>query len=271
MFRIQMPLHARWRSALLALGLAAIALALLALPTPARAATYVAMGDSYSSGVGTREYHSDVGECKRSPHAYPVKVARRIGSPLTFVACSGARTQDVIDNQLGPLGGSTTEATVSIGGNDAGFASVITSCARPWPWTCWGDIDNAQTYIRNTLPGRLDGVYSSIRSRAPSAIVGVVGYPRIFNGVDQCNFASRISPGEQQRLNETADLLRDVTRSRAAAHGFAFVDPIPSFVGHAVCDPAEWINGLSIPILESYHPNRAGQDAYANLVAPAIE
>jgi hypothetical protein len=48
--------------------------------------------------------------------------------------------------------------------------------------------------------------------------------------------------------------------------GFNFVNPTSTFIGHAVCDDTEWINGLSNPIRESYHPNRSGQTGYANLV-----
>ena len=53
--------------------------------------------------------------------------------------------------------------------------------------------------------------------------------------------------------------------------GFAFVNPVSAFVGHAVCDRTEWINGLSSPISESYHPNRSGQaSGYTPLVSPAL-
>ena len=251
------------------LALAALAV-LVVSPAVARGASYVAMGDSYSSGVGTRAYYTGSGECRRSPHAYPVKVARRVGRGLRFVACSGARTSDVLNKQVGALSASTRRVTISIGGNDAGFSSVIRSCARPWPWTCWGDIDNAQTYIRNKLPGRLDMVYSAIDRRSPGAVVAAVGYPRIFNGRDTCLAGAGISSAEQAELNEAGDLLARVTRGRALAHGFAYVDPIRSFTGHAVCDPNEWIAGLSIPVSESYHPTRAGQDAYADLVTAVI-
>jgi hypothetical protein len=229
------------------------------------------MGDSYSSGVGTREYYAHSGSCKRSPHAYPVKVAPRIDHTLRFVACSGARTQDVLNNQLGPLNASTSRVTISIGGNDAGFANVIRSCARPWPWTCWGDIAAGRSYIRDTLPDRLDSVYAAIERRAATATVAVVGYPRIFDGRETCDLGAGISAGERAELNETADLLAAVTRGRARAYGFAYVDPIQSFAGHAACDPMEWINGLSVPINESYHPNRAGHLAYAKLVTRAID
>ncbi|HEY6737345.1 MAG TPA: SGNH/GDSL hydrolase family protein [Actinopolymorphaceae bacterium] len=253
---------------------AVVVLALVALfvaPGPAQAApVYSALGDSYSSGVGTREYYPDSGDCKRSPHAYPVLDAARIGADLRFAACSGARTTDVLNGQLGSLGVDTQYVTISIGGNDAGFASVITQCAKPWPTTCWGRIDEAQAFIRDTLPGRLDQVYSAIRSRAPHARVVVVGYPRLFNG-EECNIAARISPGEQAELNETADLLATTIAARANAHGFTFVDVRSAFDGHAVCDDVEWVNGLSDPISESYHPNRAGQaNGYTPLVEAAL-
>jgi GDSL-like Lipase/Acylhydrolase family len=226
---------------------------------------YTALGDSYSSGVGTRTYYSDSGSCYRSPRAYPVIVAQQLGAPLTFAACSGARVPDVL-NQLGSLNASTALVSVSVGGNDAGFADVITRCALPWPFTCTNEINNANSFIRNTLPGLLNNLYTQIRTRAPSASVVVVGYPRLFNG-EECNFGARISRAEQTSLNATADLLATTISARAAAHGFSFVDVRSAFTGHAVCDDVEWVNGLSNPILESYHPNVTGQaSGYAPLV-----
>lgn len=98
---------------------AAVALLSLTGFTQAQAAAgpYTALGDSYSSGVGTRTYYSDSGSCYRGPNAYPVKVAAQLGAPLTFAACSGARVADV-QNQLGSLSTSTAFVTVSVGGNE---------------------------------------------------------------------------------------------------------------------------------------------------------
>jgi lysophospholipase L1-like esterase len=232
----------------------------------AAAADYVALGDSYASGVGTRSYIPDSGSCQRSTFAYPYIDAGRIGANLNFQACSGARVADVSNNQLGPLNSGIELVTVQVGGNDAGFSSVITECAKPsWLGNCNGAIDNAQNIINNTLPGRLDGLYNSIRSRATAARVTVVGYPRLFNGTD-CNAGTFFSGAEMTRLNATADLLNSKISARAGAHGFAFVNPTSAFIGHSVCGNPEWINGLSNPVSESYHPNRTGQSAYANLV-----
>ena len=235
-------------------------------PASAGPGEYVAMGDSYAAGLGTRVYDSGSGDCKRSPRAYAPIDAARIGATLTFVACSGAEVSDVVDSQVRALDAATTWVTVQVGGNDAGFADVLTECALPW-WAsdCAGAVADARDIITHTLPGRLDGLYDQISARAPSAEVVVVGYPRLFNGED-CNAGTFFSPADERLLNEGADLLNATISGVADSHGFDFVDPTADFAGHAVCDDPEWINGLSNPIRESYHPNRAGQLAYADLV-----
>jgi lysophospholipase L1-like esterase len=244
-----------------------VLIAMVAFAGPASATVqYVALGDSYASGVGTRSYYAGSGSCYRSPYAYAVADAARIGATLTFSACSGATTSSVQSGQLGGLNGGTNWVTVQAGGNDAGFSSVITTCAEPsWLGNCSAAVANAQNIIRNTLPGRLDTLYTNIHTRATSARVVVVGYPRLFNGED-CNAGTFFSPNDEALLNQTADLMDSTLAGRASAHGFAFVNPESAFIRHAVCDSVEWVNGLSNPVMESYHPNRSGQAAYANLV-----
>ena len=254
------------------LSAAALGAAMLLSPGIAHAAApnYVALGDSYASGVGTRSYIADSGSCQRSTKAYPYIDAARIGANLTFVACSGARVADVTANQLSSVTGSANLVSVQVGGNDAGFSSVITECAKPsWLADCTAAVNNAQSIINNTLPGRLNALYSTIRSRASAARVTVVGYPRLFNGTD-CNAGTFFSPTEMTRLNQTADLLNSKVAASASAAGFTFVNPTSVFIGHAVCGSPEWINGLSNPVSESYHPNVTGQTAYANLVDDAL-
>jgi hypothetical protein len=257
------------------LAVAALAAPLLSLPlaSPAHAVapSYVALGDSYSSGTGTRSYIDDGTTCQRSTYAYPSLIAAQRGYTLTFKACSGAKIPDVTNTQLSALSSTTNFVTISVGGNDAGFGSVITECAQPgWMSNCDGAIDQAQAYINNTLPGALGTLYSSIRTKAPNAKVVVVGYPRIFNGED-CNAGTWFSPAEETRLNATADLLNSKTASAASAKGFSFANPTSKFVGHAVCDSVEWINGLSSPTSESYHPNKTGQaSGYTPVVSPLL-
>jgi len=231
--------------------------------TPAAAGErYVALGDSYSSGTGTRTYFD--APCQRSVYAYPSLVdVQRPDTDLVFAACSGARTGDVLNSQVSSLTTDTRWVTITIGGNDAGFSNVVSQCAPPsWLSNCNAAIDAAQGYIRTTLPGQLDQVYGAIRSRSPGARVIVLSYPRLFMGVD-CNAATFFSAVEMSRLNETADLLRDTIRARVTAAGpsFLFRDAVGPFGGHAVCSASAWLNGLSNPLGESYHPNRTGHSS----------
>lgn len=257
----------------LLITLAALLVPLLAAPPPAQAAApvYVALGDSYASGVGTGSYLDDGSGCQRSSRAYPSLLARARGWTLRFRACSGATTSHVTSSQLGALGSATRYVSLSVGGNDAGFAQVLTTCATPW-WLgdCDAAVDRARAFVKDTLPARLATLYDAIRDRAPSAVVVVVGYPRVFMGED-CNLGTWFSPKEQERLNATADLLNRRIATAARAAGFAFADPTSRFSGHAVCDDPEWLNGLSSPISESYHPSRAGhRDGFLPLVRPLL-
>jgi lysophospholipase L1-like esterase len=257
---------------LVALAAAALVLPLLASsPAAAAAPSYVALGDSYSSGVGTRSYISDGSSCQRSTYAFPSLIAAARGYALNFRACSGAKIPDVTNTQLSALSASTKYVTISVGGNDAGFADVLTECAQPgWMSNCDGAINTAQAYINNKLPGALATLYASIRSRASAARVVVVGYPRVFMGED-CNAGTWFSPAEETRLNATANLLNGKLSSAASARGFAFANPTSRFTGHAVCDSTEWLNGLSNPVSESYHPNRLGHaSGYTPLVSPLL-
>ena len=232
---------------------------LLVAASTAGATRYVALGDSYSSGTGTRTYYDS--NCQRSVYSYPYLV-HNAHPAWTFVhaACSGAKTGDILNTQASSLTSGTNWVTYTIGGNDAGFSSVITTCAEPsWASDCDGAIDNAQAYITNTLPGRLDLVNNKIKSLAPTAKVIVLDYPHLFMGED-CNAATWFSPDEETRLNQTADMLKSKLQAAATRAGtnFIFKDVIPPFVGHAICDSTEWLNGLSNPTSESYHPNTLG-------------
>ena len=78
----------------------------VAPPAHATAPSYVALGDSYSSGVGTRTYLNDGTSCQRSVYAFPSLIAAAKGYALNFRACSGAKVSDVTNTQLSALSSS---------------------------------------------------------------------------------------------------------------------------------------------------------------------
>jgi lysophospholipase L1-like esterase len=256
--------------------LAAAALAVTAVlvlaPATAQAAEpprdYVALGDSYSSGTGAGDYFDD--ECLLSNRAYPMLLADALSADLDFAACSGATTSDLLSTQLDSLDAETDLVTVTIGGNDIGWADAVKACITPLN-DCTDDIEEAEARISDKLPGLLDGAYGAIAGRAPNADVYVLGYPRLFNEQDECDAFGQTSIAEQQRMNQGADRLAGVLRNSAEEHGFTYVDVREAFEGHAICDDVEYLHGLRHPFAESYHPNAMGHlNGYYPTIARAI-
>ncbi|MGW1229285.1 SGNH/GDSL hydrolase family protein [Streptomyces sp. NPDC001478] len=227
--------------------------------TTVQGVDYVALGDSYSSGVGTGSYTSESGSCKRSTKAYPsLWAAAHAPSSFAFTACSGAVTGDVTAKQLGPLTSSTDLVSISIGGNDAGFADVMTTCVLQSESTCLNRIATARSFVDSTLPGRLNTVYSAIRAKAPNAHVVVLGYPRFYKIGGSCVVG--LSDKVRSAINGAADYLNAATAKRAADHGFTFGDVTSTFTGHEICSGDAWLHSLNwLNIGESYHPFASGQ------------
>jgi lysophospholipase L1-like esterase len=253
-----------------AVGLAALAAGILIPAASAAAAPqYVALGDSYSSGVGTRVFYSEEGSCKRSPDAYGPKVAAAKGYTLSFQACSGAKTTDVNEKQLGTLSSSTALVTITIGGNDAGFSNVIINCALYF-FTCGSAISEANEFIGKKLPGLLDTTYNDVRAKATTAHVVVLGYPHLFTAEGTTCNVNFLTSSNEKKLNETGDKLDAAIKARAEAHKFTFVDPRKAFLPHEVCSSSEWLNGQSNPLEESYHPNVSGQGEFTSEVEAVL-
>ncbi len=69
----------------------------------------------------------------------------------------------MLSDQVGALGDDTAHVTMTVGGNDLGYADVITECALPW-WIsdCYGAVDGAEDILEGPLPGRYDSVFGAI-------------------------------------------------------------------------------------------------------------
>lgn len=227
----------------------------------AAGANYVALGDSYSSGVGSGSYTDESGDCLRSTKAY-AQLWANSHSPASFQfkACSGAVTTDVTNNQISALSSSTTLVTITIGGNDAGFADVMTTCITSTDSGCQSRLDTADSYIDNTLPGRLNTVYANIKNRAPSAKVVVLGYPQMYKIDGSCIVG--LSETKRQAINATDTHLNSVIKARAQAAGFTWKDAAATFTGHEICSGDAWLHSVNwLNLTESYHPTATGQSS----------
>ena len=221
--------------------------------------TYAALGDSYSSGVGTGSYTLDSG-CKRSVYAYPyLWTQKHAGTTLSFVACSGAKTSDVLSTQIQAVTSATTLVTMTIGGNDIGFANLIYQCTLS---NCSAALDSTRANLETTVGAALDRVYTTVKSRAAiGAKIVVLGYPRVFSGAS-CFGSLGVSSTEETKANQLSDALDALMATHANTDGVTYKSAISAFTGHAVCSSSAWLNGLNLfNTGESYHPNRAGHSA----------
>ncbi|WP_262379508.1 SGNH/GDSL hydrolase family protein [Nonomuraea sp. PA05] len=266
----------------------------------AQSGTYVALGDSYSSGEGVWELdqppvNDGADRCHRSEGSYVPLVARayRFGGGTAFYACSGATTRQLLSGQYGHqpqitrVSAATSLVTLSIGGNDAGFTRVLTGCIVKIPWSsACVDQDAAVNRRIEELRTSMLRVLKEVRVRAPGARVIVLGYPRPFpaepvGGVDNLTVADqRWLNTVTRRLNDTVGaVVADFDRAIAAfgAPGSAeYVDAYEAFTGHEVGRPRPFLNGLALDMdalrvnARSYHPTGDGYRRFAELITKQI-
>jgi lysophospholipase L1-like esterase len=244
------------RYRLAAVAAAAILGVLVGAPAEAhgRGPDYVALGDSYSSGVGAPPYVDP--DCGRSPLGYPALVSTAThAATFADATCAGAVTADVAGQQASALSRGTDLVTITIGGNDLGFTSGIGTCLQGTEQDCQAVVTAAQQFSTDTLPSRLDEAYRQIRSRAPHARLIVAGYPRLFEAVADCA-AAPLSLAKRTALNAAVDTLDAVIARRAAVAGATFADVRTVFANHGVCGNDPWLNAI-VPD-GAFHPNAAG-------------
>ncbi|MGW0482304.1 SGNH/GDSL hydrolase family protein [Nonomuraea sp. NPDC003214] len=261
---------------------------------------YVALGDSYSSGEGVYDgAGAPAGEgaarCHRSEGSYAPQVAgaHAFGGEAGFWACSGATAGQLLRGQHGHapqvsrVSAGTSLVTLSIGGNDAGFAPVLTECIAKLPWSSACVDQDARVRQRiDELRPRLRQVLAEIRARAPEARVIVLGYPRPFPAAPS-KTVTNLSAADQRWLNGVTRLLNDAVGAVArefeqlitafgAPGSVEYVDAYDAFDGHEVGQPRPYLNGLVVDLGEltvnarSFHPTADGYRRFAELVNERI-
>lgn len=260
-------------------------------PDPARA---VALGDSFAAGEGLRPYadgtDTATNRCHRSAQAYPALLAdsgpRRF-SRLTSVACSGARSGALVaagvePAQLAALSRRTRTVTLTIGGNDIGFAAVLGNCIYtpvvqaqalvPGRPGCASRLDGVVTAATARLAGRagsaaqfpgtitMPQALRAIHRQAPKARVYVTGYPRLFGlsfpSPAGCPVGTLgqiplfVTANDARWIRRKADGLNDViaamvARARREGIQATYVDVATPFTSHNVCGTGtRWVNGV---------------------------
>ena len=267
----------------------------------------VILGDSFSSGEGAGSYEGGRmprdANCHRSSKAY----GRVLFPDAGMIACSGALTSDMNNANDGSGEGGAVEpqlyellkltatdnppdlVLMTLGGNDSGFANVISG----FIWTPTGkdvlEIRPAMEWA--TLTSRLASSYGHVNAvvNAPEAIaqrngkvaqIVVLPYVRPVPAAGGDGCFVLVSSHELALANGFATSLNEAVRSaveRAAADGapIHLAAPVEYTVQphHTICDAETWIktvHGDSVIAAfpqhlrqELMHPNAEGNAAIA--------
>jgi len=227
---------------------------------PAAQRQYAALGDSYTAGPGIPGQAGLPARCERSSRSYPALVAQVLRlnpGQVRDVSCRGAAIaglsapQPTGDGtnpaQLTALSAATTLVTVGIGGNDIGWAAVLTRCAELdlapalLPGGASSDAAPCQAYFTpggadqiqhkiQTTAGHLAGALAQIRRRAPHARIYLAGYPALLPAAGAtCAHALGLTDGDLAFLNDEELRLNTMLRSapRPGRHLRRHLHPVP--------------------------------------------
>ena len=248
-------------------------------------ARYVALGSSFASapGLGTPVPGSPP-EAGRTDVNYPHLLAQQLQLSLTDVTSSGATTADVLWRsqygqapQADALAADTDLVTVTIGGNDIGYASSLAMAGLP-----------AAAYLRQRpsldmlralapaaqnrrialLPAAMASVGQLIRRRSPNAVVLFVEYLTVLPADPHIRVAG-MKPAQAAAGRELAVHLALATEAGAAATGCSVVRVAKASLDHYAGSEDPWTVGGFIPTEGGplpFHPNQAGHEAVAQMI-----
>jgi lysophospholipase L1-like esterase len=232
------------------------------------------LGDSYAAGVGAPPY--DINEaCKRSSKGYPALLDPKGRIDLLDNAtCAGATTFTVANTQLPALTPGVELVTLTVGGNDLGFAGLAGTCTTAntpeKQFQCLAAIKDAVgrlpvLYRDLTL---LYGKAGGVADKAPKALIVVTGYPYLFES-DPSNPIITAFNEATAALNTTIEDAVNATRKTGV--NIVYVDVTEQFEGHGIGSSDDpFINGPTAGVPEAFHPNAAGYRAYAKAISAAI-
>ena len=226
-----------------------------------------------------------------------------------FVASSGAETKDIIKegqekrvrtksgfdqkrnlpkqiDVFNKIDKPVDYVTMTIGGNDVGFADILTLAAleplKIKPWLLEHKFNKLWKNI-NKYKADLTATYEQIAAAAPEAQIFVAGYPKLLAPKGSKFF---FSSKQAKLVNENVTRFNDEVLSKLvgkAGKNFHFVDVEKAFDGHGAYAKDAYINGIIFKKQEddidkkaatsaySFHPNDSGVQAYADCVNAAIK
>jgi lysophospholipase L1-like esterase len=230
----------------------------------------VVMGDSTAAGAGLAPLPGATSAglaCGRSSDSYAADLGAANGWRVLNLACNGAtishgllgsqtRHGDTLAPQLAVAERARHASViiVSVGADDLRWSNMVEYCARVPQCD-----DRATTAYFQQQLARFSKDYLDLLSRlaalpdSPQVIINRYYDP--FGSQPGCLSQDGLTSANLQILVSRLNTLNDVLAKGAAQFGFS--SPQPDFVGHQLCTPQSYVQGLSDPA--PMHPTAAGQ------------
>lgn len=257
--------------------------AVLRMPGLASDVALAALGDSYSSGLGSGAPYTNT-SCLRSDGAWPMMLFQSWVAFRGHFACAGDKI-DGVRLQLTPMNhyfaahpANPQLITLTVGGNDVGFTPILRDCILIG---CANQEATISDRIRN-LGISLTNLYADIRSSHPYADIMVGGYPGVIQqgGSSRNKACMLISVEERDMIDRMTTKLNDMIAASANATGVGSVGQAVKarFAGHNACAYSDaWIHAAELDFdgddfvdKKSFHPNDGGQYWYAETFTDSI-
>lgn len=290
-------------------GIVGASSAAWAASSPTAGLDYVALGDSYAVGLALGPVEGVVPGCAQTAASYPRQLAQMLELDLTDVTCSGATTANILNtaqstsNGINPIQSSalspdTDIVTVTVGGNDLGFSSIIQGClasdaAGPLLFNTaancktgftLGGTDSLAAKVAGPVTTSLTDTLAKINQLAPNAQVFVVGYPALmpdaastpgggcftpFAGFSPSFPFTNIDVAYLHGVQAQLDAVMSATASTAGA---TFVPMLANTLAKSPCadNPAAAIVGVSLN-QGAMHPNLVGANLMSGEVSEALQ
>jgi lysophospholipase L1-like esterase len=256
-------------------------------------AEYVALGESYTAGVGLEpKTLENIPEgCRQSSVNYPhlVNEAEKYSSfkdascgSATFANLTASQQTQNGTNpaQFERLDKATKIVTIGMGGNDAGFPEVADTCLhntdpsaspceKQFVSSAGNELDSRAALVEAQMKTALTGIHE----RSPNAKVFVASYRHLLpDDLSKCAGKLGISPTDAKLVNAWIASINDSLETAAKSTGATYVDLYTPSEGHDACEEpgTRWIEPVNGAVGEVLHPNKLGHEEAAKSVEAAI-
>lgn len=164
--------------------------------------------------------------------------------------------------------------TLTAGGNDVGFAEILTYCAGHL-YTCYyaqehNALHDSLLGSIKAQKGRITKLIQQVKSSSPTTVIYILGYPKFLANNTGCQLSVGYLNGNEKRMiNDGVELLNQTTKIAAMQEGAYYVDIQEALYGGRLCEGThDYVSGLdnldggvtnsSADRNQAFHPNANG-------------